>query len=55
MAKYYIEKKGYGKHYYYKVKQASGKKLSELKDSNAKLFDSRQEALDHAMKLKKGR
>ena len=51
--KYFIDKQTKGKYYFYKVKQATGKTLIRLKEINARLFNSRKEALDHAMDLKK--
>ena len=52
--KYFLEKRSLGKNYYYVVKSASGKKLRELENSHEPLFDTRSEALAHAMSLKKG-
>lgn len=51
--KFYLEKRSLGKNYYFIVKSASGKKLRELENSNVELFDTRPEALTHALKLKK--
>jgi len=51
--KYFLKRQGKGKYHYYKVLSASGKKLEQLKDSGAKLFSSRPEALKYAIDLKR--
>jgi len=51
---FYLEKKGHGKFSFYKVRIASGKKLKELMDSGVELFDTRKEAFDKAINLKRG-
>jgi len=50
---FYLQKKGNGKYFYYKVLSATGKKLEQLKDSGAKLFNSRADALKYAIDLKR--
>jgi len=52
--KFFLEEKGRGKFKFYKVRTASGKKLRELIDSGVELFDTRKEAFDRAINLKKG-
>ena len=51
--KYYLEKKGFGKHFYYVSKPATGNKLKQLENSGEPLFDSRKEALEHAQSKKR--
>ena len=50
---FYLQKKGSGKYFYYKVLSASGNKLKELTESGAKLFTSRADALKYAIDLKR--
>jgi len=52
--KFLLEERGRGKFKFYKVRIASGKKLQELIDKGIELFDSRKEAFDKAINLKKG-
>jgi len=51
--KFYLKKFGYGKSYFYRVFSASGKKLQDLMRSGAKLFNTKKDALQYAMNLKR--
>lgn len=53
MPKFYLEPKGKGNYRFYKVKSASGKKLRELEAEGVELFDTRKEAYDKALDLKR--
>ena len=52
--KFKISWKGYGKYKYPTVKSVSEKKARELVNSGEDVFDSRKDALSHAIDLKKG-
>ena len=45
--KFYLEKSGYGKSFYYKIKSCSDDKAKKLKNLNIKVFDTRSEAQEY--------
>lgn len=53
MVKYFLEKRGKGNYRFYKIKSASGRKLRELEAQDVELFDTRKEAYDKAIDLKR--
>ena len=52
MAKYYLEKHGFGKSYFYKIKPCSESKAKKLKNLEIKIFDSKSEAEEYIKETK---
>jgi len=53
--KFFLERKAHGKYSFFKVKSASGTKLVELQNNGIELFNTRKEAFDKAIDLKRGK
>lgn len=51
--KYILEKKGYGKFIYYRIKSVSGKKLESLERKRETLYDSYSEANERKKEMEK--
>ena len=52
MVKYYLEKRGFGKSFYYQIKSCSGKEANELKKGGCKIFNSRKKAEKYSREKK---